>query len=113
MIAEDTKAIEEKLKHLDSTEAELNPKTFSLEDVNTKLTTVTEIAAQVQNNLAGSRTFKHFEYKEVNTSVEDVEKLCGELNETLDEIRVFETMKLEAENQQDKETHCCGTRVYR
>ena len=76
-IAEDTKAIEEKLKQLNSTEAELNPKTFSLEDVNTKLTTVTEIAAQVQNNLAGSRTFKHFEYKEVETSVENVEKLCG------------------------------------
>ena len=103
-IAEDTKAIEEKLKQLDSTEAELNPKTFSLEDVNMKLTTVTEIAAQIENNLAGTRTFKHFEYKEVETSVEDVEKLCGELNETLDEIRVFETMKLEVENQQEKET---------
>ena len=107
-IAEDTKAIEEKLTQLDSTEAELNPKTLSLEDVNTKLSTVTEIAAQVESNLAGSRTFKHFEYKEVETSAKDVDKLCGELNETLGEIRIFEAMKLPKEqepgNQQEKET---------
>ena len=102
-ITEDVKAIEEKLKHLDSTEAELDPKAFSLEDVNTKLTTVTNIATQVQNKLAGSRTFKYFQYNETETSEEDVEKLCGKLTETLDEIRIFETKEQEAENQQDKD----------
>ena len=103
-ISEDVKAIEEKLKQLDLTEADLDPRALSLEDVNTKLTTVTDIATQVQNNLAGSRTFKHFQYKETETSEQDVEKLCGELNETLDEIRIFEAINKEqqAEIQQDK-----------
>ena len=102
-IAADTEAIVETLKEVDTTETELNPRTFSLEDINQRLETLRDIDAEIQKDLAGVRTFKQFEYKGNETLDEDIEKLTGELKGTLDELGIFETtvMAPEPVNQRD------------
>lgn len=61
---EDLTAIDETIIKIDEIVGDIDPDANTFQDIDEKLRGVTEISTHVKNTIAGSRSYKHFEFQD-------------------------------------------------